>query len=105
MKIASVADVKARLSSYVKASASDPVVLTRNGKAVAVLLGVEDDDELERLLLARSRKLSAILDAANRRIDQGAGIGHDEFWKQVEASTQLREGSGSASTRRGRRGS
>ena len=64
MRIASVADVKARLSSYLKASAEGPVVATRNGKAVAVLLGVEDDDELERLLLAHSRKLRAILVSA-----------------------------------------
>jgi len=35
MKIASVADIKARLSSYLKASATGPVVVTRNGKAVA----------------------------------------------------------------------
>ena len=60
MKIASVADMKARLSAYLKASATGPVVVTRNGKAVAVLLGVRDDEELERLLLAHSRKLRAI---------------------------------------------
>lgn len=57
-----------------QASAAGPVVVTRNGKAVAVLIGVEDDDELERLLLAHSSKLRAILDAADSRIDQGAGI-------------------------------
>lgn len=91
MKIASVAEVKAQLSSYLKASAEGPIVVTRNGKAVAVLLGVEDDDELERLLLAHSRKLRAILDAADRRIDEGAGIGHDEFWKRVEAANRSRQ--------------
>src|SRR6266853_6880697 len=95
MKIASVADVKARLSSYLKASVTGPVVVTRNGKAVAVLLGVEDDDELERLLLAHSRKLRAILDAADRRIEEGAGIGHDEFWKKVESTHRSREANGS----------
>src|SRR5438132_505455 len=96
MKIASVADVKARLSAYLKASAAGPVVVTRNGKAVAVLLGVQDDEELERLLLAHSRKLRAILDAADRRIEEGAGIGHQEFWQQVESArrTQARNGSG-----------
>lgn len=86
MKIASVAEVKARLSSYLKASAEGPVVVTRNGKGVAVLLGVSDDDELERLLLAHSPKLRAILDAADRRIDQGKGIGHEEFWQKVESA-------------------
>ena len=95
MKIASVAEVKARLSSYLKASASGPVVVTRNGKAVAVLLGVNDDEELERLLLAHSPKLRAILDAAERRIEEGAGIGHDEFWQQVESANRSREAIGS----------
>ena len=101
MKIASVADVKARLSSYLKASAAGPVVVTRNGKAVAVLLGVEDDEELERLLLAHSKKLRTILDAADRRIDEGAGVGHDEFWRQVEAAD--RAGAGSGKRRRTKR--
>ena len=91
MRIASVAEVKARLSSYLKASATGPVVVTRNGKAVAVLLGVENDEELERLLLAHSRKLRAILDAADRRIDEGKGIRHDEFWQQVESANRARE--------------
>jgi prevent-host-death family protein len=94
MKIASVAEVKARLSSYLKASAKGPVVVTRNGKAVAVLVGVEDDEEVERLLLAHSRKLRALLDAADRRIDEGAGIGHDEVWQRVEAADRARKQEG-----------
>ena len=94
MKIASVAEIKARLSAYLKASAVGPVVVTRNGKAVAVLLGVENDDELERLLLANSKKLRAILDAAERRIDKGRGIRHDELWQQVERAARTREANG-----------
>jgi prevent-host-death family protein len=94
MKIASVADIKARLSSYLKDSSTGPVVVTRNGKAVAVLLGVEDDDELERLLLAHSRKLRAILDAADHRIEEGKGIGHDEFWRRVETRNRSRANGG-----------
>jgi len=104
MKIASVAEVKARLSSYLKASATGPVVVTRNGKAVAVLLGVSDDEELERVLLAHSRKLRAILEAADRRIDAGAGIGHDKFWQQVEAANRAREANGSGKKHRTKRG-
>ena len=103
MKIASVADIKARLSAYVKESATGPIVVTRNGKAVAVLLGISDDDELERVLLAHSRKLRAILDAADRRIDDGAGIGHDAFWQEVEATKPAREESGSGKKRRSKR--
>ncbi len=47
MRIASIADVKARLSTYLKESQEGPVIVTRNGKAVAVLLAVTDEDELE----------------------------------------------------------
>ncbi len=92
MKIASVAEIKSHLSSYLQASATGPVVVTRNGKAVAVLLGVRDDDELERLLLAHSPKLRAILDAADRRIEEGAGIGHVEFWQKVQRPKRTQEG-------------
>jgi prevent-host-death family protein len=88
MKIASVADVKAHFSAYVKASEQGPVVVTRNGKAVAVLLAVTDEDELERLMMAHSPRLQAILQAARERIRAGEGIPHDEFWQQVESETK-----------------
>jgi prevent-host-death family protein len=103
MKIASVAEIKARLSAYLQASATSPVVVTRNGKAVAVLLGVRDDEELERLLLAHSRKLRAILDAADRRIDLGAGVGHDEFWQKVEEAHRARKSNRSTKKRQPKR--
>ena len=57
MRIASVAEVKARLNSYPKASATGPIVVTRNGKPVAVLVGVSDNEELERVLRAHPQKL------------------------------------------------
>jgi prevent-host-death family protein len=66
MKIVSVADVKARLSAYLKQTQEGPVIITRNGKAVAVLLAVTDEDELERLLLARSPKFQALLNKSRR---------------------------------------
>ena len=59
MKIAPVADVKARFSAYLKAptewaSTEGPIIVTRHGKPVAVLLSVEDEDELERLVLVEN---------------------------------------------------
>jgi prevent-host-death family protein len=100
MRIASVADVKAHLSAYLKASAQGPVVVTRNGKAVAVLVAVGDDEELERLLMAHSPKLQAILGAARQRIQEGKGIPHDQFWEQVERE----RGTEKASHKRGKDG-
>jgi prevent-host-death family protein len=83
MKIASVASVKARLSAYLKESEEGPIIVTRNGKAVAVLLAVADEEELERLVLAHSPMFQALLAKSNRQIDQTGGIPHDRFWKEV----------------------
>jgi prevent-host-death family protein len=89
MKIASIADIKARLSAYVKESAKGPVIVTRNGKAVAVLLAVKDDDELERLVLAHSPKFQALLDKSRRQIEETGGIPHEQFWREVQAESRM----------------
>ncbi len=88
MKIASVADIKARLSAYLKESQEGPVIVTRNGKAVAVLLAVTDDDELERLVLAHSPRFQALLDKSRRQIEETGGIPHEQFWREVEAESR-----------------
>lgn len=84
MKIAAVADLKAHLSSYLKGSEKGPVIVTRNGKAVAVLIAPADDDELERLVLAYSPRFRSILASAKQQLRESGGITHDEFWRQME---------------------
>ena len=88
MRIAPIADIKARLSTYLKESEKGPVVITKNGKAVAVLLGVTDEDEIERLILAYSPKFQALLAQGRQQIQETGGIGHDEFWREVESETE-----------------
>ena len=44
--------------------------------------------------MARIRKLRAVLDAAERRIKEGKGISHEEFWKRVESSKRPRRRNG-----------
>jgi PHD/YefM family antitoxin component YafN of YafNO toxin-antitoxin module len=60
-----------------------PVIITRNGKAAAVLLAPRDNDDLERLMLAHSRRFQALLSKSRRSIKAGKGVSHDEFWKTV----------------------
>src|ERR1700675_4206965 len=88
MKIVPVADVKARLSAYLKESQEGPIIITRNGKPVAVLLAVTDEDELERLVLAHSPKFQALLDKSRRQIEETGGIPHDIFWREVQAESR-----------------
>ena len=86
MRIASVADVKARLSAYLEeAESQGPVVITRNGKAVAVLLAPVDDDDLEGLLISRSPRFQALLERSRRSIKSGQGLSRAEFWKAAKA--------------------
>ncbi len=85
MKIATVAEVKARFSAFLKESEEGgPVVVTRNGKPVAVLVGVQDEDEIERLLMAYSPRLRAILDRSQDQLATEQPLSHDEFWSEVE---------------------
>ena len=86
MKIASVASVKAKFSGYIKASKSGPIVVTKNGKPVAVLLAMQDEDEIERMILAYSPKFQRILQTAEQQIQEGKGIPHEEFWQDLEQS-------------------
>ncbi|OHD20512.1 MAG: hypothetical protein A2064_13990 [Spirochaetes bacterium GWB1_66_5] len=87
MKIVSLAEVKAKLSAYVQeVEKSGPVVITRNGKAVAVLVAPVDDDDLERLILSRSPRFRALLTRSRRSIRSGKWLNHEDFWKSTQES-------------------
>ncbi len=86
MKIASVAEIKSQFSAFLKESEGGPVVVTRNGRPVAVIVGIQDEDEIERLLMAYSLRLQAILEASRKQIREGDFLTHEEFWAEVEAS-------------------
>lgn len=88
MNVASVADLKERLSTYLKQSQKGPVIVTQNGKAVAVLLAVANEDELERLVLAHSPKFQTLLDKSRHQIEETGGIPHDVFWRGVAAESR-----------------
>lgn len=91
MKIAPLADVKARLSAYLEQVANEgPVIITRNGRPVAVLLAPRDEDDLERLVLAHSPRFQALLAKSRASIGAGRGLSRNTFWKAV-AGRQARK--------------
>jgi prevent-host-death family protein len=86
MKIAPVTEVKARFSAYLEQCQDEPVIVTKNGRPVAVLISVLEDDELERLVLAYTPKFRRLLDAAEQRIQQTGGIRHEDFWQTLDTA-------------------
>ena len=82
MKTAPLAEVGANLSDYVERCHSGPVVLTRDGRPVAVLFGIGDDDELEPPGTRPLVQVRALLEKSRQEVRDGKGIPHDEFWKE-----------------------
>lgn len=85
MRIAPVVEVKTKFSAYLEESKSGPVIVTKNGKAVAVLLAVDNDEELEGLILAYSPKFQAIMRRGKAQIEVGESLSHEEFWDEIES--------------------
>ena len=74
MKIASLAEIKNKLSFYVNAARQSPVIITRNGKPVAAIISVEDEDDLDSLMLAHSPRFQKLLADADERVRRSGGI-------------------------------
>jgi prevent-host-death family protein len=91
MMIASVAEVKSQFSAILKATEGGPVVVTRNGRPVAVIVGVQDEDEIERLLMAYSPQLRAILERSRQQFRDWEWLSEDDFWSQVEHDRQSKK--------------
>src|SRR5881394_2753577 len=71
MKTASAAKIAAQFDDYLEATREQPVLVTKNGKPVAVLLAVQDKAEAEHLARGRSRTLRSILEEAHEQLQKG----------------------------------
>jgi prevent-host-death family protein len=85
MKTASIADMKARFSAYIRQSEKGPVVITRKGRPVGVLLGVKDEDEIEQLILGYTPRLRPLVEAWEERIREGKGRMQADLGGEMEA--------------------
>ena len=78
MKIASIAEAKAKLSDYVERCRHEPIVVTRHGHPRAALVPLESDDDLERYLLSRNPKFLELIGRSERSgrvsIDEAEGL-------------------------------
>jgi prevent-host-death family protein len=96
VKTASAAKIAAQFNDYLEASRDQPVLITRNGKPVAVLLAVQDKADAEQLAVGRSRSLRSVFQEAHEQIEKGDGIPEDQFWQQV---AQTRRAKGRAASK------
>lgn len=76
MKLVGVREAQQQLSGLVSASQRERVVLTRHGKPVAVLTGVEGQD-LEEVILTRSPVFRKLIE--DRRRHSGPFVSHEEL--------------------------
>lgn len=56
MKLVTVAEMKNRLSEYLKRAESEAIIITRSGKPTAALYPLTTDDDLENYLLEHDPK-------------------------------------------------
>ncbi len=85
MKVSEVTEKSALLSDSVRQSEAGPVVVRRKGRAVAVVLTVQGQEDLESLLLARSPVLKQILADSQQQARDGRTVSHADFWAGVNA--------------------
>ena len=80
--LASLVRPSVRLSGIL-GHAEGPVVTTRNGRLIAVLLAPRDGEDLKRLVLAHSPRFQTLLDESRASIGAGKGLSRTAFWKAV----------------------
>jgi prevent-host-death family protein len=84
MKIAPLAEVKDRFSAYIDESQESPIIVTRNGRPVAMLIAIKDEDDLDSLLLAHDQRFVRLLEEARQRVGATGGLSLAEMRQQVE---------------------
>lgn len=83
MKIAPLAEVKDRFSAYIDESHESPIIVTRNGRPVAMIIAIEDEDDLDSLLLVHDQRFLRLLEEARQRVRTTGGLSIAEMRQQV----------------------
>ncbi len=84
MKVLPFSDIKTKFINYLMSRDKEPIVITQNHKKIAMLLFIDDEDEMERLELNYSPEFNKIIRESKDQISNSKGISHEEFWKEVE---------------------
>ena len=87
MKIAPLAEIKNHFSAYIDESKESPVVVTRNGRPVALIIGIQAEDDLDSLLLANNPRFNQLLEEARARVRVTGGVPLAEMRQRVRLAT------------------
>jgi prevent-host-death family protein len=82
MKVVPLNEVKNRLSSYLELSKREDIVVTKNGRAAAVLHGVTDED-LEDYLFESDPKFIARIESLRRQYRREGGTKIEDVRKEL----------------------
>jgi prevent-host-death family protein len=86
MRLVPLTEAKARFSEVIE-RLDEPVVITRHGYPVAVLMAVPDDQEdVDSLLIAHDPGFRAMI----RRAKQSRLLTSDDFWEKYDAGRPRR---------------
>jgi len=78
VKIENVREVKASLSRLIKdLPKTGSVIITKNGKACAALMPINEDTDLEAVALSQNQRFWRLFDAAYERADK-------EGWRDLD---------------------
>jgi len=83
MKIAPVDEVQDRFSAYIDECHESPIIVTRDGRPVAMIIAIEDEDDLDRLLLVNDQRFVRLLEEARQRVRATGGLSLAEMRQQV----------------------
>ncbi len=84
MKSASAGEAAASLQSLLDDVGDGPVIITRDGRPIAALVAVEDED-LDRFVLAHTPRFRRLLEESYESIKHDGGLDEEEFWNFMDA--------------------
>ncbi len=83
-----ISEVKAQATEIIrmfKEEAAPPVIITQNGEATAVLMGIEEYERMQETMA-----LLKALSISSKSIEQGKGVPAEEAFTQIRERAQSR---------------
>lgn len=84
MKTITIQEIQSNFKDYLNQLQSELLVITENGRPVAAINLIVDEEELERLMLTGNSRFNQVLEAADRQIQETGGIRNDNFWELLD---------------------